>query len=82
MGRLLIHTLSFFFLFLFFFFLLVLPLSGREGCLTTCVSLTQNCSDVGARCVLVCDVLSVSSYNCYRVRRMAWRLTDCKVGVE
>lgn len=60
MGRLLIHTLEF-----FFFFLLVLPLGGREGSLTTCVSLTQNCSDVGARCVLVCDVLSVSSYNCY-----------------
>lgn len=39
----------------------VLSLSGREGSLT-CVSLTQNCSDVGARCVLACNVLS--SYNC------------------
>lgn len=47
------------------FFVLSLSLGGREGCLT-CVSLTQNCSDVGARCVLVCDVLSVSPYNHHR----------------
>lgn len=56
MGRLLIHT--------FFFFVLLLLLGEREG-YPTCVSLTQNCSDVGARCVLVCDVLSMSPYNCY-----------------
>lgn len=34
----------------------------REGCLT-CVSLTQNCCDVGARCALACDVLTVSPHN-------------------
>jgi len=49
------------------FFLLVFSFSlgGREGCLT-CVSLTQSCSDVGARCVLVCDVLSVAPLNDHR----------------
>lgn len=36
-------------------------LSEREGG-WTCVSLTQNCSDVGARCVLAFNVLS--PYNC------------------
>lgn len=42
------------------------PLSReREGCMT-CVSLTQNCSDVGARCVFVCDVLSASLYKCHQ----------------
>lgn len=47
------------------FFVLSLSHTGREGCLT-CVSLTQNCSNVGARCVLLCDVLTVSLYNCHR----------------
>lgn len=58
----------------------VLLLGGREGCLT-CVSLTQNCSYVGARCVLVCNVLSASPLQLPSVCRMVQGLTDCKVGV-
>lgn len=54
------------------FFVLSHSLRGREGCLT-CVSLTQNCSDVGARCVCVCavlcNVLPVSPYNCHQYVR-------------
>lgn len=47
------------------FFVHSLLLSGREGC-PTCVFLTHNCSDVGARCVLAWDVQLVSPYNSHQ----------------
>lgn len=57
----------------------VLSLGAREGCLT-CVSLTQNCSDVGARCVLVCDALSPSLLQLPSICRLVHRRTVGRVG--
>lgn len=61
------------------FFVLSHSLRGREGCLT-CVSLTQNCSDVGARCVcaVLCNVLPVSPYNCHQYVR--WHVEAHRSG--